>query len=255
MAERVEVYKPLWGVGPVSLRDLSVEDGPTYHIGNTSELKIAHDENVTDLPDFDNVGGGTHAEVRRINSIEGSFIMHDLNADNIALAIRGTRTSVESGTVTESPRKAYTGSLIRLEHPGATSVVVTSSDGNTTYDDVAVSGAGVTVTPGGDLATVIDALPGPSVGLPVLISYAYGAFDEVQALTEAGKNWGLVFDGMNEADSGKPVILDVWKMSLGVLSELSLKGDAMGSMPISGKFLRDPTKGTGQSAYYRVQQM
>lgn len=255
MAIRVETYKPYLGVGPVYARPAGQPDGPLYHLGNTSELKLAHDEAVTEQPDYDSPGGGTHAEVRRINSVTASFVMHDLNADNLAMATRGTNTAVAGGSITDEAHTAHVGGLIRLEHPGATSAIVTSADGQTTYNDIEITGAGVKVLASGDLATAINALPDATAGLPVKVSYTHPGYNQIEALTETGKVWELVFDGMNEADSGKPCVLDLWRVNLGVASELALKGDAFGSLPLSGKLLKDASKGSGKSAFYRMQQV
>lgn len=254
--ERVDIFKPLVGVGPVSLREYGNANGPLYHIGNTSELKLVHDEQVIEQPDYDSLGGGTYAEVRRVNSVTASFIMHDLNADNVALATRGKVKVVASGTVTDEPRTAHKGSTIRLTHPKAGDIVVTSTDGNTTYNDYEPTGAGIKVLPAGDLATAIDALSDPAAGLPVLIDYTYPGYHETQPLTTAAQYYELVFDGVNEADSGNPVIVDIWKLNPGILSELLLKSsDSFATAPIEGKCLKDSTKGANESAYYRIQQV
>src|SRR5690606_12931002 len=130
---RVETYKPYLGVGPVYIREAGQPGAALFHIGNTSELKLAHDENVIEQPDYDSPGGGTHAEVRRINSVTASFVMHDLNADNLAMATRGTTTAVAGGSITDEAHTAHVGGLIRLLHPGGDAVAPTSQDGPPPY--------------------------------------------------------------------------------------------------------------------------
>jgi len=257
MAERVAVYKPYLGSGKVWLRDQSLPNGPSYHIGNVSVLTLTVDENVIEQADFTSPGGGTHAEVRRINSVTAAITMHDLNADNLALATKGSNTAVAAGTITDEAGTAHKGALIRLAKPSPTTVVVTSSDGNTTYTegtDYDVVGAGIVIATTGAIATAIDALGTPSDGLPLLISYAYGAYNEVEALTQGNTNWALTFDGVNEADSDSPQVVDLHKVNLGAASELSLIGDALGTISVEGKCLKDSSQGAGKSAYYRVQQ-
>ncbi len=255
MAERVKVFKPMWGVGPIYLQEFGVVNAPLYHIGNTSELTLTHDESTTELPDYDTLGGGTYAEVRRINSVTAGWTMHDINADNIAMATRGSRATVTSGTVTDESQTAYATSLVRLNNPAAADVEVTDSTGSTTYTGYEVTGAGIKILETGDIATAIAALGEPTDGLPILVAYSYGEYQEIQPMTESGKQYHLVFDGMNEADSGNPVIVDIWKLNLGVLSELALKSDGLASMPVEGKLLKDTSKGADESAYYRIQQV
>lgn len=257
MTERVAVYKPYLGSGKVWLRDQSLPNGPSYHIGNVSELKLTHDETVIEQKDHTSSGGGTHAEVRRINSVTAAITMHDLNADNLALATKGTNTTVAAGTITDEAGTAHKGALIRLAKPSPTTVVVTSSDGNTTYTegtDYDIAGAGIVIATTGALADEIDALGTPSDGVPVLIDYAYGAYNELEALTQGNANWALTFDGVNEADGDSPQIVDLHKVNLGAASELSLIGDALGTISVEGKCLKDSSQGAGKSAYYRVQQ-
>lgn len=250
MTQRVEVYKPFLTSGQVYIRNAATPTGPRYPIGNVSELKLVTDEEVIEQKDFTSPGGGTHAEVRRISSVTASMILHDLNADNLALALRGSASSVVAGTITDEAHTAYAGSLIRLAHPGPADVVVTSAVGDTTYNDYEVRAEGVFVHATGDIATAAAA-----DGVDVKIAYKHEGYTAIETLTTGGANWEISFGGINEADSNKPVLVDLWKVSLGVTNELGLITDALGSVALEGKCLKDPTKGAGKSAYCRVQQV
>lgn len=252
MTTRVKVYKPYLGSGKVYLRDASKAQSPSYEIGNVSELKLAIDEEVIEQKDYTSAGGGTHAEVRRINSVTASMVLHDLNADNLALATRGTTTAVAAGTVTDEAHSAWAGSLVRLEHPAPTSVVVTSTDGATTYTDYEVRPEGIFVLATGDIATA--ATSAGDAGVTIKVAYSYGAYTNIEALTQGGTTWQVSFGGINEADSNKPVLVDLWKVNLGAASNLSLIGDELGSIPLEGKCLKESSKGGGDSAFFRVQQ-
>lgn len=258
MGERVQVYKPYLGSGKVYIRDAALGNGPAYHIGNVSVLTLTHDEEVIEQKDYTSAGGGTHAEVRRINAVTAAITMHDLNADNLAMATKGTTTAIAGATVTDEAGTAHKGALIRLAHPQPTTVEVTSSDGNTTYTegtDYEVRGAGIFILDTGAIATAIEALPDETVGLPVLIDYTHAAYSQVEALVQGGKNWAITFDGVNEADGDKPNIVDLHKVNLGSANEISLIGDALGQISLEGKLLKDSSKGAGQSGYYTTQQV
>lgn len=258
MAERVEIYKPYLGSGQVYLRDVSTASGPLYPIGNVSALTLTIDEEVIEQKDYTQPGGGTHAEVRRINSVTAAMTLHDLNADNLALATKGTTTAVAGSTASDEAVTAHVGALIRLVNPSPSAVVVTSEDGNTTYTedtDYEVRGEGIFILAGGAIATAVNGLTTPSDGLPILVTYAHPDYNQVEALTSGGKNWAITFGGMNEADSDKPCVVDLHKVNLGAASELALIGDALGSVALEGKCLKDTSKGSSQSAYYRVQQV
>jgi hypothetical protein len=258
MTNRVEVYKPYIGSGKVYIRDASLSNGPNYYIGEVSELKLSIDEEVKTLASHTDSGGGTHAEVRRIDSVTASMTLHDLNADNIALATKGVRTSVDAGTVTDETVTAFSGALIRLANPAASSVVVTSNDGTITYtegDDYEVRGEGLFILDSGAISSAVEALAIPDNGLPLLVSYSHSAYSLVEPLTANSTNWAITFGGMNEADSDKACVVDLHKVSLGAASEHSLIGDDFGSLALEGTLQKDTSKGSSESAYYRVQQV
>ena len=63
----------------------------------------------------------------------------------------------------------------------------------------------------------------------------------------------LRFGGLNEADSGRPVIFDLWRVSQGVAKQLTLIKKGFGALDIEGVVLQDPTKtGVGISRYMRT---
>ncbi|HBS41185.1 MAG TPA: hypothetical protein DEA26_00790 [Oceanospirillales bacterium] len=258
MVQRVRVFKPTKLVGRLYIREAGQATAPRYHMGNSSELKLTYDEQVIPQPDYDSVSGGVAAEVRLLNSIEFAAALHDLNADNLALLQRGTRTTITGATVTDEAITAHKGALISLANINAKSVVVTSSDGNTTYtegDDYEVTGAGVLINSTGAIATAIDALPDPTTGLDLLVDYTFADYQRIQPFTESGKTYELLLDGMNQAEDGLPVVITLWKVNVGVLTEWLLKGDSIASLPFAGKLLADKTKGQGESAYLQIDQV
>ena len=70
---------------------------------------------------------------------------------------------------------------------------------------------------------------------------------------QRGRRRGIFQRPVNEADSGKPVIVDIWRCSQGVTKSLSLINKGFGVLDVEGTLLQDPTKtGTGISKYYRT---
>lgn len=258
---RVEVFKPYLGVGKIYLKNLDVKDGPSYHVGNVSELRLGIDEEVIEQPDHTAPGGGMYAEVRRVNSVTVNMTMHDFNYGNLELATRGSANLQQAGTVSEEEATLRKGALLRLDHPAATDVVITdASSGSTTYKDYEVRAEGIFVPLEGDLATADT-----GEGVEVKVSYSYGAHTNIEALTSASKNWALTFGGLNEADGGAPVIVDLWKVSFGATDELSLIGNELGQISLEGQCLKDfsrtaSTPGDNPSAiafspFYRIQRV
>ncbi|MFT4243559.1 MAG: hypothetical protein QM569_14900 [Acidovorax sp.] len=91
----------------------------------------------------------------------------------------------------------------------------------------------------------------------VKLDYTYAAYAVIEALTTKAKELELVFEGLNEADDGKPSIVEVWRASQGVASSIGLLAEkGFASLPVSGAVLKDDTKnGAGISKYYRVRKV
>ncbi len=76
----------------------------------------------------------------------------------------------------------------------------------------------------------------------------------IQALVNSGDEYHFLFDGLNEAQSGKKVVLDIFKVKFTPASSLSFIGDDFGSLELKGIALADVTKtGQGTSSYFKVE--
>lgn len=62
--------------------------------GNVSALQFNVNENIIKLPNYRSAGGGTYAQVNRIESVEFTATLHDLSPENLAMALFGTTTTV-----------------------------------------------------------------------------------------------------------------------------------------------------------------
>ena len=100
-----------------------------------------------------------------------------------------------------------------------------------------------------------------TVGLPVYITSA-GALSATAtdnslygyALTTKAAELTLRFGGLNEVDSGKPVVTDMWRVSQGVTKQLAhIISKGFGKLEVEGSLMKDPTKtGAGISQYMRT---
>ena len=129
---------------------------------------------------------------------------------------------------------------------GPTSVVVTDGTGVTTYtagSDYEVRPAGIYILPG---STIAD-------GTSILIDYDYGAGDVIEAITNSGKEWEMVFEGLNEARSDKPVVVDIYRLKFSPAQSVDFIGDDYASLQLTGEALKDTSKtGAGISQYIKV---
>ena len=84
------------------------------------------------------------------------------------------------------------------------------------------------------------------------ISYSWGDQAVIEALTTKAAELELVFGGLNEADGGKPCVVDVWRVSQSITKQLALINDKFGALEVSGSVLQDMRRsGSGVSRYYR----
>lgn len=244
-----QIYKPSMTVGEVYARVWGSTALP-MPIGNVLELGLEHSEDVQTQENMRKLGGGTHAEVRRVKEVKIKAKIADLNVVNLARGVLGTVESIDAGTVVDEPHTATLGGLVPLEHIGATAVVVKKGPDAGTATVVDMQGnyeprpEGVYVLPEAADVAALDKL---------WVSYSYGAYAAIEALTTKAVELELIFGGLNEADSGKPVVVNIFRASQGITKALTLIGKGFNALDVEGTVLEDPTKeGAGLSRYYRT---
>ncbi len=244
MSVITQTYKPSMTVGQVYARPYGSLAAP-MPIGNVLELALEHKEQVIKQPDMSRLGGGTHAEVRRIEEVTLKMKLADINVVNLARATMGTLQAVAMGTVADEAHVATLGGLVRLAHIQPTAVVlkkgvtVVAAAGN--YE---VRPEGIYILPTATDLTAADA---------ITVAYSYGEYAAIEALTTKAVELELTFGGLNEADEGKAVLVEIWRASQGVTKSLALIQDKLGALDVEGTVLMDPTKvGVGISKYYKT---
>ncbi len=234
------------GSGKIYLADVATPDNLIF-IGNASSLEYQAETQEIELQDSTTPGGGLDASVQRISAVNITYNARHFNKANIARALYGTATGVVAGTVTGETHTAHPGSMVALKYPGATNVVVKNADTPATvYEldtDYIVNAAGFPeIIEGGAI----------SVATEVTVDYSYAAHADVQTLTASGKRFRMVFIGLNEARSGKPVVIEAFKVNHSPAS-LSMIGDDFGGMEFTAKVEKDATViGTGLSQYMTI---
>ncbi|WP_293373624.1 hypothetical protein [Nevskia sp.] len=222
---------------------------PLLFVGNCSQLDLAPEENEQSIQDFTSLGGGKYDSVRRVAGVGLTITQWDLSAANLARHLRGTASTLAAATITGETHTAQVGGLIelaRLPNP-AVAMTVTGTGGTPVYvagTDYERTPAGIVILEGGTLDD----------DDPLVIGYGALATDVVQALTQADGNFRLVFEGLNEAESGSPVIVRCHRVKFGPLQTLPLIGEGFASITIAGDVLRDTSiTGAGLSPYFTVE--
>jgi len=243
-----KIYRPSMTVGQVYARPYGSISAP-MPIGNVLELVLEHAEEVTTEQDMSKLGGGTHAEVRRIKDVKVKLKLADLNVTNLARATLGTVQAVAAGAVVDEPHTATLGGLLRLAHIQPTAVALKKGPDvlTATVVDMASNyearAEGIYLLPEAAGITNADKL---------WVSYSYGDYAVIEALTTKAVELELTFGGLNEADSGKPALVEIYRCSQGVTKSLALINTKLGVLDVEGTVMIDPTKtGVGVSRHYR----
>lgn len=239
------VYYPYLGSGKIYARVAGAAAG-LLELGNASKLDLAIKEDKQKLKDYSKPGGGIYASVSRIAEATLSMVLNDLNKTNVARAVFGTESAVTGAAVVDEVVTAYKGALVPLAHPNPTAVTVTTSDAVTTYvanTDYEVRAGGLYIIATGSILEAAS----------LKVDYTYAAYDKVEAATTGALVLELHFEGLNEANSGKPVIVDVYRAQLSPTKALSLLGDKFADLAVDAEILADTSKtGVGTSQYFRV---
>ncbi|GKS97032.1 hypothetical protein [Acidovorax sp. SUPP2825] len=245
-----KIYRPAMTVGQVYAKPYGSAAAP-MPVGNVLELGLEHTEDVQRQDDMTQLGGGTHAEVRRVTEVKVNMKIADLNVVNLARASLGTVAAIEAGEVEDEPFVATgLGILLPLLHIDPTAVVVKKGATAGAATPVAMAGNYLVKSEG---IVLLDGAPGITVADKLWVSYSYGAYAAIEALTTKTPELQLLFGGLNEADSGKPVVVDIWRASQGITKTLALINKGFGALDVEGTVLQDPTKtGAGVSKYYRT---
>lgn len=181
------------GSGKIYLRVAGVA-AALLAAGNCSALSFTVNEDVKELKDHTQPGGGTQNEVRRINGVDVVFTAHDLDDTNVARAIFGDSSAVAAGAVTNEEQVGYAGGLMPTTYPIDSSVAPVVEAKNGATATTRANSAAVTLgtflvpaTPNGYYYKVTTA--GTTAASPPTLSTTVGATitDGTAVITVYGK--------------------------------------------------------------------
>jgi len=238
------IFRPTMTAGVVYARLLN-SAAPLQSIGGIAELVLNVEEDIKKQKDFSRGGGGNRAQVNRIESVNMSAKLQDLNPVNLARVVFGDTAAVVGSTVVGEAVTAYKGGLIKLAHLNPSAVVLKKSA-------VTIAAAGnYEVRPEG--LFVLDGAPDITDADALTVDYAYGGYDVIEALTQAAPTLEMLFAGVNEAMDGATNTVELYRVRTGALKSWGLINDDFAELEIEGEVLLDPTKtGAGTSKFFRV---
>ncbi len=238
------------GKGTVYLEEIGGSTG-LLSVGNCSELNLALNEDKKEQKDFEDAGGAVVNTVSRIDSVTGAITALDITGENLALALRALVTTVAGSVQTSEAHTAIAGALMPVDFVVDKSVapVVTGAAGTPVYiagDDYEFKNNGVIMQAAGTNAFGATG--------PIQVTYTSANETNVESLASSGKEYKMVFDGLNEADSGRPVLVTIHRVKINPAQALNLITDEFGTLPMTFDILKDSSViGAANSKFFKIQ--
>ena len=233
-----------YGQGPIDLAVITNNvTGPWVWIGDVSELTgafaeetVAHRESYT----------GKKSKAREFGiqqDMTWSATLHSLSPENLARFTQGTTTTTAAGSVTGGtmPSGLVGGDMVSLANPGGYSLGITDSAGN----PATLAPANYELDAGHGSLTLLSLPTTPAPTQPFKAAYQYAARTEVSFLSATSRpTVALRYRGINLAEGGAPVVLELYKLAPGLLQSLSLisSGTDVAGMQVSFSSLLDTRK-------------
>jgi len=240
MAQQETYY---YGQGKVKLATLeNGKLGAWRWVGDVSALSIALEiEKIEHKESY----SGQKALVRSFPIGKTSTIKATLNSlspENLALCLYGTPLNSDAGQTTAEilPADLQVGDIVTLANPGVSDLVITDSAG--TPKTLAAEHYALDAAYG---SVEILSLPAsPALTQPFKAAYSYAASKQVSIFTSPQPLVALRYEGVNLAEGGAPIIVELYKVATDPLQELALISDGNGiaGMEISGGVLLDGSK-------------
>jgi hypothetical protein len=237
------------GKGQAYLRKIGGNTG-LIAFGNSASIALAQAIEEQKVKDYTSAGGGTAASNTSISDVTAAVTTYNFNPHNLAIATAGAYEAVAGGVIASEPHTVVSqGTLIPLDKmlDHAVAVVVTGTGGTPTYvdgTDYETRSTGIYIVEGGAIAALAA----------IEASYTAIAAVDVEALVNTSAEYELVFDGVNEGDTGKSFRLNAYRVRISPSTDLPLISDDYAQLNLSITFLQDATViGTGKSKYYKLQ--
>ncbi|WP_443191401.1 phage tail tube protein [Pseudomonas indica] len=250
MARTVETFV----VGGIIKMRESGTGGPFTDAGLASTYQQTHETTELRLENTRTPLGGTFDKLDKVTSMNLAINFREFNTMNLSNLLWADITEVPSAAVTAEVQIVQVGKTTMLDKmPLTITTVVDDATGLEEFDediDFKMTGAGIEVLEGSALATAI----GSSTDYKVRVTYTCAAYDEIEALTNSGKEWEILFEGANAVGTKKRVNNLYFRCKFGPAESLDWISveDFMG-MQATCEVLADDTRiGGGLSQYMKV---
>lgn len=197
----------------IAIRNAMGRPGAQRWVGDVNTLNITlNTEKIEHKESY----SGERAVVRRIpigNSGEISAKWFDLSPENLALLLQGKVVEAASGTVTgeKLPDGIKAGERYSLANPSVSEVVLTVADTPLVLDTDYFVDENF-----GAIEFLTDQVTGPEV------AYQFDGSISTSLFTQQPEEVTLRYEGINLAENGAPVIVELYKVKFDPVSGLDL---------------------------------
>jgi hypothetical protein len=212
------------------------------YIGKTSEVNVGLQAQTQTRKESETGQRLTSLRYATDNSASLEFKIEDATKENWGFAFRGTPAQIAAGTVTGEvlPTGLVSQDIVRTAKPDISSVVVTDSTGSPKTLP-AVTGWSYFNQRAGSIQLLDITTGGPYVQ-PFKLAYSNALADNVPFFVLPDTEWWFRFEGLNDVDSGRPVLVELYKCYFDPAQTFPLKGDAPATFDIKGAPVYDDTK-------------
>jgi hypothetical protein len=238
------------GSGKIKMREVGAA-APLIAIGNASALTFGAQLDTKELKNFTQPGGGTYAKADRVSSVSVNLTVHDINGENLARATGGAVTVTAAGNVAAEPVVAFKGGTVPLARAPSAITSVTPAGGGTAYtagEDYIITPGGIEIPADSGIPDAVDA-DTPNIA----VTYANTRQQVVEAMVNSGREYELLFEGLNEAESDAPVVVHAFRVKFSPAQAINWIGDDFAALELAGTSLPDVNKvGNGISRYWKA---
>ena len=244
MANEVKAFI---GKGQIYLKRLDQNTG-YLPIGEASAFELSIETDEKTLPSNTTRGGGVAATAYSVSNLGLSITGHSFTDSNLAMILYGDATASLTTPVTDEVQTAYKGALVPFVKipDAAQAITVKSSDGNTTHvadTDYVLSPAGIKILEDGAIANNSE----------IKVSYTPKASSVIEVLTNSGYEYGLFFEGFNDADNGNEFNVEIYRTKFSPTGGLGFIQDDFAEAALEGQAMVDASKsGAGISKYAKI---
>ncbi|MGZ3325699.1 MAG: phage tail tube protein [Xanthobacteraceae bacterium] len=203
------------------------------HVGDADMFTIDSKQKFEDINESMTGMGLTAAHIPTETSVSCKMRLLDINLDNFALAVWGTKTAAQpGGTVSGEPITLYAGSTAPLMHPGVSGVTIAGLS------------EGVDYTVDENLGAV-NILPTSTATFPLTttVSYTYAAYSgSVEAFTQNQPVFSVLMLGINTANSNQPVRVQAYQWAPDMAKTLNMIERKHMQFELDGMLLQDQSK-------------